>query len=145
MALTDTEKLDLFHCLEIPYTTSYSAVDGMGAAYVQVANQPILSAAKNVVLKFIGVLAPDAGAEVISAEALVDLAALLDEYHDVRSVDFEQVGGSLGVFSGLNISASRYRDNLKSRVQELVPFLRYHEVLQKQQSAGSEFSGNCIR
>lgn len=136
MALTNTQTLDLFHCLEFPYSTSYAAVDGMGAAYVQTANQPILSAAKDAVLAFVASM---------EAIALTDLGLLLDEYNAVRTIDFEQVGGAIGVFSGLNTSASRYRANIKARVQELVPYLRYHEILAKQNGTDSPFSGSIIR
>ncbi len=121
--MTDTQTIDLFHCLEVPYSSSYAAVDGMGAAYVQTANQPILSAAKSAILAFV------AGMESL---ALTDLGSLLDEYHDIRSVSFSMSGGSVGSITGINFSADAMRDQLKKRVQELVPYYKYHEILAKQ-------------
>ena len=121
--LSGTQKLDLFHCEEIPYSTSYAAVDGMGAAYVQTANQPILSAAKNAVIAYV---------DSMEAIAITDLKTLLDKYNLIRDVDFSMSGGSVGNIQGVSFSAEGSRLAIKRRVQELVPYYKYHEILAKQ-------------
>ncbi len=136
MALSDTQTLDLFHCLEVPYSSSYAAVDGMGAAYVQTANQPILSAAKSAILAFVAAM---------EAIAVTDLGTLLTRYNLIRDVEFSMNGGSVGSISGISFSTAGMRQTIKQRVQELVPYYRYHEILERRASGGTEAGVNGTR
>ncbi len=134
--LTDTQYMNLFHCLEIPYSASYAAVDGMGAAYVQTANQPILSAAKSAIAAFVSAM---------EAVALTDLAGLLDSYNQFRSIEFSGTL-SIGSIQGIQFSTAAQRQLIKTTVQDLVPYFRYHEIMEKQSGVSSDgISGLVIR
>lgn len=126
--MTDTQTTSLFHVLEVPYSTSYAAMDGMGAAYVQTANQPILSAAKDAILSFV------AGMETL---AFTDLQNWLNKWYLVADQVVNIASGGAGSLQGVNLNFADQRALYKQYVQDLVPYFKYHEILARQAQSSS--------
>lgn len=122
--LTDVQKTDLFHALEVPYANFYAGMDPMGMAYVQTATQPILSSARDVILNFV--------ANTMDTPGFTDLQSLLNAFNKVRLNVVEINQGGAGSLSGINLSFKNKRDQIKKLIQDLVPFYRYHEILLRQ-------------
>lgn len=129
--LTESQKLTAFDILDVPYATSYAAVTGMGEAYVQVANQPILSAAKNAILSFLDSIS-GTGTET-------DCKKIINDWQASRWNVGTITNGGPTDMNGLSYSWEARRNIQREEFKRRVPYYKYHEILARQQGecAGS--------
>ena len=134
--LTDTQWTSLFHALEVPYSTSYNTMNDMGMAYVQAANQPILSAAKDVIIDWV--------TNQMEPKAVADLVTWLNKWYAIADAVVNIQAGGAGSLQGVNLSFKEQRAIYKQYIQDLVPFFKWHEVMMRS-SQSSDMQINVSR
>ena len=123
MALTVAQKISIFQILDVPYSTSYNTLDGMGSLSAQTdmsgASQ---SAAYTAIVAYLATL--DSSTETV-------LAALITEWDAIGSNSIKIENGSLGSLTGVFFNYDTKKANIEARVKSIVPFYKYHEVLER--------------
>jgi|SRR5579862_6032687 len=129
-SLTVSQQISLFEILDVPYTDSYSVIDGMGQAYSTVINQPILGAAKQAILSFLN--------SIGGSDSETKLITYLTEWDSIGLNVGRIESGGASDLQGLNYSWDEKRNLIAKRVRYIVPYYKYHEVLARQQDAQNQ-------
>lgn len=128
-SLTIAQKIALYQILETPYATSFYTQDGMGTLAAQTTvSAATISSAYTQINTHLDTLTS------LNGEA--ELIVLINRWITIGTTVAGIDGGSIGGASGLTMSYDRERAIIKERVQLIVPFFRWHEVLARKQEAG---------
>ncbi|MCX7806466.1 MAG: hypothetical protein N3A38_14960 [Planctomycetota bacterium] len=128
MALTDERKAALFEVLEIPVVPKIARVlppDGPGlTAFVEEQTVAAAQACELVEARL---------AELTAAQE-ARLAELLDAWIEIGTDSTRVDAGTIGGLSGVSYDPDREREEIRRRVQLIVPFLRYADELVRRRS-----------
>jgi len=125
VAMTVDRQIALFEALDVPYATQFNTLDGMGALSSQTdISNSTSGQAKTAILAF-----------VASLENMPSVVTVLNTYLDrwtTISTKVTAINGSIGEVSGVTYDYENERTLLAKRIQLLVPFYKWHEVLARQ-------------
>ena len=127
MALTTAQQISLFQILDVPYGTSYNTLDGMGSLTAQTDINIATAQAYTVILAAVAALESDV--ETV-------LTALITEWDAIGLNSGRIESGGVGDLAGASFDWDRKRQLIRERVQVILPFYRWHEVLARRSATG---------
>lgn len=132
MAFTEPEIRAIFECLETPYSTSYTTMDGMGAigALTDISNGST-GQAKTQILAWLAAM---------DATSITQTQALVVQWNLVRLSIARVDDGGVGenAVTGVTYDSREKRHQIQTLMQTYVPFFKFHEVLARR--AGTQNS-----
>ena len=143
MALTQAQRIALFQILEVPLSSSYYTTDGMGSLSVQFTTPGATTGQANANIdSFLTNIdnATNGNPPGLGAGTSAILAVDLDRWNTLGSSVTKIESGGIGDINGASDDPKDERALIKERVKYIVPFYRWHEVLEKRNASG----GNSI-
>jgi hypothetical protein len=121
MALTAAEVRSVFEVLEVPYSTAYNTLSGVGSLSV---GTDVASAGQNSAKAVI-----ETACAALDASGLTKVSALVVEWDACRLNVGEMQGGGVADANGISFSFEGKRQQIKRLMQVYLPFFRHHEVI----------------
>jgi len=116
-------EITLHQILEVPYASNVTTLDGfgnLGPNFTMTASATILAYVNG-----------------LNANTTTELTTLLTDWSAISTTPAKMEAGAVGSLSGLSFDYSQKRAHIAERIKTIVPFYRYHEILAKQNQAGS--------
>lgn len=128
-SLTIAQRIALNQALEMPYATTYYTVGDIGTLSAQTSIGGTAAQANTELTTFLDTLT--------SSNGETQLIALIDRYIVIGTKVANIDGGAVGGLQGVSMSYDDERALIAKRIQVIVPFFKYHEILALRASQGA--------
>ena len=128
-SLSIAQDIALFEALEVPYLTSFYTLDEIGSLTAQTTIGGTAAQAFTSIQTHLDTLS--------SSNGETQLIAMLDRWIAIGTKVANIDGGAVGGLQGVSMSYDDERNLLRERIKIIVPYYKFHEVLEKRASMGS--------
>lgn len=137
---TSAEKIGLFQALDVPYSTSYTTLDGMGMIGAETTvGGPSTNQAKTVILAALDTLADNDSAGHDALQALVQ------RFNTISTKAAAMVSGGAGDVQGVSYDFEVERNLIRERIKIIMPYYKLHEVMARLNATKQSGSAGIVR